>query len=77
MEITYSRNTNYSMDLGAKEKRKLADHLDITVGELNELVRLEELYGEHGDGLVHWMEDNFALAEITSEGAIEIEDING
>ena len=76
MEITFSRQVNYSMTLDAKKKRELADHLDITVRKLNKLVEDGELYDEYGDDLAVWMDENPELFEIGGEDEIEIEDIN-
>jgi len=77
MEITYSRNVNYSMQLDVKRKRELADHLDITLKQLNKLVDEGELYDEHRDELVNWMQQHSELGEVTGEDDIEIEDITG
>lgn len=76
MEITFSRQVNYSMTLDAKKKRELADHLDITVRKLNKLVEDGELYDEHGDELTSWMDENPELHEVSGEDDIEVEDIN-
>lgn len=78
MEITYSRTVNYSMELDKRQVRELADHLDITVRQLNKLVEDGELYDEHGDELIGWMENNAHKVKITvqSEEEVEIEEIN-
>jgi len=75
MEITYSRNVNYSLELDTKRKRELADHLDITLRELNKLVEAGELYDEHGDELIDWIDRQVDQGSISGEEDIEIEDI--
>lgn len=76
MEITFSRNVNYSLDLSkAAIRRELADHLDIEVRTLTRLVDKQELFDEHGDSLIQWMETKADAWEVTSEDDIEIEQI--
>lgn len=75
MEITFSQNLNYSLDLQAKQVRELADRLDITVKELKRLAEEGELYDEHGDGLVAYVNDNIEKAEIAEHDDIEIDEI--
>jgi hypothetical protein len=67
MEITYSRVTNYSLDLSAKDIRQLANHLDITVKELKELAEAGDLMNEHSDGIYDWVCRNDAGRELTGE----------
>lgn len=76
MEITFSQNQNYSLDLQPKQMRELADALDITVAELKQLVKAGELYNEHGDGLIAYLGDNIDKAEVTDRDGIEIDEIN-
>lgn len=76
MEITFSRNINYSLDLSkAAIRRELADRLDIDLRTLTRLVDKDELFDEHGDDLIQWMETKSDAWEITSEDDIEIEQI--
>lgn len=78
MEITFSRQVNYSMTLDVKNKRELADHLGIKVRKLNKLVKDGELYDEHGNELIAWMENNIHKTDVTiqSEEEMDIEEIN-
>lgn len=77
MEITFTRQHNYSMVLDPRRKRELADYLDISVKELDRLVTRGDLYDEHGVGLLTWMGTNTTLAEQTSYDEIEIDKILG
>lgn len=80
MEITFTRTIAYSFDFDAKANkgttRDLADTLDITMAQLKKLVESEELYDEHGDALVDWLDEHMDGAEVTDAGQIEIDQIN-
>ena len=75
LEITYSRNVDYSMELNERKERELADFLDITVKELRKLVRAGELYDEHAAQLIEFMTINDTLEQQTQPGDIEIDQI--
>lgn len=75
MEITFTRENSYSMFLTARKKRDLADHLDITVRDLDRLVERGDLMDEHEGGVLEFMEMNSALEEETEHGDREIEEI--
>lgn len=80
MEITFTRTVSYSFDFDAKANkgklRELADRLDIPQKDLKQLVEDEQLYDEHGDTLVEWLDENLATAEVTDAGEIEVDQIN-
>jgi hypothetical protein len=75
MEITYTREVSYSMDLDQRKTRELADHLDITVKDLRKLVERDELMDEHEAGLNEFMALNDKLEQQTEHGDREIETI--
>lgn len=73
MEITFSRTAHFSLTVKPK---KLADHLDITVRELNRLVEDGELESQYGDDLRAFIEEEMLDAEETNADEIEIEDVS-
>lgn len=75
LKITFSQQHNHSMVLDSRRKRDLADHLDITVKELDRLVDRGDLYDEHGDALTRWLDDNIKLASRVSVEDVEIDKI--
>lgn len=75
MEITFTREISYSLDLDQRKTRELADHLDITVKELRKLVERGDLLDEHEGGVLEFMELNGSMAEVTEEGDREIDQV--
>lgn len=81
MEITFTRNVAYSLNLdsrtavGRARLSDLAQSLEISVTHLKALVKDGDLYDEHGDALVAWIDDNASKAEVTEPGEIEIDQI--
>jgi hypothetical protein len=76
MEITFSKNTSYSLDLSKGSLiRELADHLDITVKEMRKLVDKGMLFELHDDAILSWMENKAASWEETESGEIDIDQI--
>jgi hypothetical protein len=75
LEITFSRNVDYSMELNDRKIRELADHLDIEVRELKKLVERGDLCDEYEAGLIEFMTINDTLEQQTQHGDIEIDQI--
>lgn len=75
LEITYTRQVSYSMELNDRKKRELADHLDITVRALNKLVADGELCDEHEEGLLTWMGSNLDLEHLEAQEEIDLDQI--
>lgn len=76
MEITFSQNVNYSMDLSKAEvRRELADYLDITVKEMMKMVEKETLYELHEDKMIAWLESKEKSWEALSHDDIEVDQV--
>lgn len=76
MEITFSQNVNYSLDLSKGSLvRELADHLDITVKEMRRLVDKEILFELHDTAMLAWMESKRKQWEETESQEIDIDQI--
>lgn len=76
MEITFSQNVNYSLDLSKGSLiRELADHLDITVKEMRNLVDKGMLFELHDDAMLKWMESKRKSWDETSSEEIDIDQI--
>lgn len=75
MEITYTREVSYSMDLNQRKTRELADHLDITMREMRKLVEANELMDEHESAVREFMELNGSLETQTEHGDRDIDQI--
>lgn len=71
MEITFNRSSDYSVDLNAKAKRELAQHLGITVRQMTRLAEDGELYSEHGDAIVGWLVDCEKDWTLVDEGQLD------
>lgn len=75
IEITFTQTTHYSLTLEDKEKRDLADHLDITVRKLDKLMDDGDLLSEYESEITAWVEQRQGTADVVDEEPIEIEDI--
>lgn len=77
MEITFSQNINYSLDLSKGSLvRELADHLDITVKEMRKLVDKGTLFELHDTAMLQWIEAKKANWEESDSDEIDIDQIN-
>lgn len=76
MEITFSQNVNYSLDLSEGSLvRELADHLDITVKQMHKMVDKGTLYELHEEGILQWLEAKRACWEETDSDEIEVDQV--
>lgn len=76
MEITFSQNVSYSLDLSKGSLiRELADHLDITVKEMRRLVDRQTLFELHDDAMLQWLETKRKQWEETESQEIDIDQI--
>jgi hypothetical protein len=75
MEITFTREVSYSTDLSKAKTRELADHLDITVNALRQLVERGDLMDEHEGGVLEFLEINDTLEQQTERSDREIDQI--
>lgn len=75
MEITFTQQQGYLLKLDARDRRELADYLDITEKHLIKLVNAGDLYDEHGDELTTWITDCLNKAKVTHHEDIEIDKI--
>lgn len=75
MEITYTQQHSYSLDLTALMKRDLADHLGISSRQLTRLVKEGMLMDEYNEEVHTWVVDNSGKATVTDHTDIEIEGI--
>ena len=77
MEITFSQNVNYSLDLSKGSLvRELADHLDITVKEMRKLVDKGTLYELHDSAVLQWLEIKKASWDESDSDEIEVDQVN-
>lgn len=77
MEITYTQQHTYSLDLKTPaQRRELADHLDITEKKMRKLVEEGDLFDEYGDQLTEWVASKSGEAEVTAHEDIDIDQIN-
>jgi len=75
VEITFSRSVDYSLVLDDRKKRELADHLDITVRELDKLVAKEMLFELHDSRMIEWIELQRKAWDELSKADIEVDQI--
>lgn len=76
MEISFERNTTCSAELSAKDERKLAKHLGITVRRMEILDEEGDLLAEHEEAIVEWLNANPHLVTVTDEEDMENIEIN-
>lgn len=75
LEITFSQQADHSLTLNDRMKRELADHLDITVRELDRLVAKETLFELHEDRMLEWIELQRKSWDTMEMGSIEVDQI--
>lgn len=75
MEITYTQQKAYSLDLDKRMERELADHLDITVRQMKKMIDDGSLMDEHWDAVHAWVGKNTDKATVTDREDIEIDEV--
>jgi hypothetical protein len=77
MEITFARETRYSVDVNGSDLIDLAKALNISVKKLRTLVADGGLDTEQKDDVARWLDERPMTHSIEDEGFIEDLEIHG